>query len=393
MSVTAAPTLEAYAALLADARGAAEPTPILPTPYAALRSAVPLIQLRERGTFFTGAALAQRLWAGVISSLNDESVVIDPACGAGDLLQPAHDAAREARNLGLVLRGYDIDASFVQVAETRLARPNQPLTGTKNFQVRNFLTEAPDLADATHVVLNPPFISIPVDEAWAKGSANAAALFVVRALEAMNEGAMLLAILPDVLRSGSRYARWRDAVADIAGITQIEPVGQFDKDTDVDVFIMRAIVGKPKTSPQWVPEVAAASRVGDYFQLRVGSVVPHRDPESGPKSRFVTARSLRSGERLMRRHKGRLDQGPLVLVNRTSRPGQNPRVRAYAVETSEAVAVENHLIAITPRDGITVTTSDLVRVLSDARTAAFLDERIRCRHLTVGSLSEVPWVL
>jgi len=34
---------------------------------------------------------------------------------------------------------------------------------------------------------------------------------------------------------------------------------------------------------------------------------------------------------------------------------------------------------------------ELLRSLKDERTTHWLDERIRCRHLTVAALDELPW--
>lgn len=119
--------------------------------------------------------------------------------------------------------------------------------------------------------------------------------------------------------------------------------------------------------------------------------MPHRDDEVGPLVDFVTARSISAGTPLTRRFSGRLERGPMVLINRTSRPGETPRVRARAYRSEEPVAVENHLLIVKPKLDGEISIEAILAILRHADTAEFLDRRIRCRHLTVGAVKEIPW--
>lgn len=359
-----------------------------PTPYQVLQHLVPRTERRERGTFFTSSSTANSLWGDVIDSIQPGAVVVDPACGAGDLLWPAAAKISESNLSDVILRACDVDQDFTRVAAARLRRALGAEHEAVEGLTANFLVDASSVADATHVVLNPPFVPIVVEEPWASGRANAAALFTIRALQAMPSGARLLAVLPDVLRSGSRYSAWRDTVAGLASLNRVEVHGVFDEQTDVHVFILDAMVGQEPSSASWNPPTSE-STLKDYADIRVGAVVPHRDSEDGAVSQYVTARSLSSGETLMRGFSGRKENGPFVLVNRTSRPGESPRVRARLWTDPKDVAVENHLLIVAPKEGVNV--SDVLEVLESEETANFLDNRIRCRHLTVRALKEIPW--
>lgn len=362
-----------------------------PTPYEVLRHLVPRGERREKGTFFTSSTTAAGLWKGALETVGPGSVIVDPACGAGDLLIPALRRIKEisAADAGLVtVRACDIDEDFVRVATARIRRSIGSDTVGVEGHHRDFLSDASSVGDATHVVLNPPFVPIPVTASWANGLVNAAAVFTLHALREMQAGARLLAVLPDVLRSGTRYAAWRRIIEEISRVNRIETHDVFDDRTDVHVFILDVTVGSGAGAVSW-SETTTGSTLEDYAIVRVGPVVPHRDPEKGPLGAYVTARSLSSGVTLQRRFAGRKHRGPLVLVNRTSRPGESPRVRARIWNSAEDVAVENHLLIVEPKAGTNC--ADLLAVLESQTTKEFLDDRIRCRHLTVRALKEIPW--
>lgn len=360
------------------------------TPYEVLRRTTPIAAMRDQGTFFTSSGLADELWDSELETLNDESIIIDPTCGAGDLLMPAAAYAVDNDLRNIVVKGSDIDAALSLITAARL----RSTVGEHRSRAatHDFLANPMSVGDATHVALNPPFFAMHVDEDWAKGRVNAAAVFTLKALESMQPGSRLLAVLPDVLRSGARYQRWRDTIASLGAVTRVQVTGQFDALTDVHVFLMSVIVGEANDHAiGWQPTALGARTVGDFFDVRVGPVVPHRDPEEGPDVEFLTARSLTAGSVLRRRFSGRLDRGPMVLINRTSRPGQVDRVRARLRSSSAAIAVENHLLIAKPRSGGLASCRELMSVLAKPETARFLDDRIRCRHITVGAVKEIPW--
>jgi hypothetical protein len=369
----------------------------------ALREFVPLHKLRERGAFFTSNDMAEKLWAPALQGLGPSSVVVDPACGAGDLLIPplTRLLAERPDSVPRSIRGIDVERDFVRAARTRLALLSGRSTGEFSAIVTgDFLEDdiSGTLALATHVVMNPPFSMVPSPPGseWSSGAVSAAAVFVDKALESMASGARLLAILPDVLRSGARYGRWRRSVRRRSNLVRLEDLGQFDELTDVHVFALELV---REENPSWnalsleEARVSDASRVGDFFDVRVGAVVPHRHAEVGPSLRFITARGLSSlpADPPYRRFPGRADRGPFVAVRRTSRPGERNRAKATLVDRDEDMAVENHLIVLKQRDPAAFGYGDLLDVLRSGSTTEFLDEVIRCRHLTVGAVRDVPW--
>lgn len=361
------------------------------TPYQVLRALTPVALLKAKGTFFTSSSMASQLWDGYLNTVSDNATIVDPACGAGDLLLPILTSCNQlgAENVRIVAN--DLDHRFALIASSRLAALASAPQISIDSSTRDFLTEPFTVDKATHVVLNPPFIAVDIEEPWAHGKTNVAALFVTRALESMADGSLLLALLPDVLRSGSRYEGWRRTVGEFGKILEVTPLGQFDSQTDVDVFKLAIRVGEPGANNHWQRTVNAEATLSDFCDVRVGPVVPHRDDEVGPLVSFVTARSISAGLSLTRRYPGRLEKGPLILVNRTSRPGETPRVRAHAHRSDEPLAVENHLLVVKPRADLSASLEDILAVLKRAETAEFLDYRIRCRHLTVRALKEIPW--
>ena len=92
-----------------------------------------------------------------------------------------------------------------------------------------------------------------------------------------------------------------------------------------------------------------------------------------------------------RKYTGRTFQPPFVVVRRTSRPDDKFRAVATVIVGHELVAVENHLMVLLPKDNKLSSCKKLLSVLKSEETNKWLNERIRCRHLTVNALKNVPW--
>ena len=131
--------------------------------------------------------------------------------------------------------------------------------------------------------------------------------------------------------------------------------------------------------------------------VAVGTVVPHRDPESQPLRHYLHAKTIPLGgdfqatDAEMRGFQQRTFSPPFVVVRRTSRPGDRSRGTGTLVHGAEDVLVENHLIVLKPKDGFTASCERLVDLLNSNEARTWLDDRIRCRHLTVGAIKEMPW--
>jgi hypothetical protein len=383
-----------------------------------LRACVPLEERRRDGAFFTRRGLADQLLVGQTQLIQASEVIADTACGAGDLLLAAARALPIASSVqqtltlwGRRLVGRELNPVYVRTARLRLALLASARVGRAWRGDEKMLVELlPDIAvgdgmefevtdKKSLVLLNPPFGAVTATEPWGAGRVARAAVFTARIVERLPEGAVLRAVLPDVLRSGSNYRHWRSHIEERLHVERVEPVGQFDPWTDVDVFLLSGRASSGGGRVTWWPPASTelgCTTVGDHFEVRVGPVVPHRDRAIGDESPYLRAHDLplhgehRPGA-VRRRHPGRRFKPPLVVVRRTSRPAHGrSRLTATLIAGSELVLVENHLIACVPRDGTLVTCQRLIAASADERTTAWLDQRLRCRHLTVSALRDVP---
>ena len=368
-----------------------------------IRRLVPLHHQRRLGAFFTSHELADEL-ADPLRSARGRVTVADPCCGAGDLLLAATRALQGPVRHGVASAsfvGIDLVHQFAQVARMRLAL----LVRTLGLDVSAHFTAgdgmvAPNIGDATHVLLNPPFTAVPSHERceWAQGNVNGAAHFLARVVVRFGPGTEVSAILPDVLRSGTRYRKWREFMAEHLDFDTPEPKGRFDKWTDIDVLVLRGRTRRTRQrvrqSP-WVPR-ATGPTVGGRFDVSVGPLVDYRSPLEGPLVPYLVAKDFPTWGEIARvertrRFSGRLHTGPLVVIPRTSRPGDPHRARAAVVTDPRGIAVENHLLVARPRRGGLAECERLLRRLQSQEVNDWLDRAIRCRHLTVGAMASIPW--
>lgn len=384
-----------------------------------LRLAAPLETRRKFGAFFTGTELGAKL-IGCGAGFSPRSVFYDPTCGMGDLLIAAarrlpicKSLPKTLKQWGQQLSGTDLHPEFIEGARTRLvllARQrhksderlqNSDAAFFPNIRVANGLKQDALFSRATHLLLNPPFgqVAAPAGCSWAGGRITEAAAFVIAALEQAKPGTQMLAILPEVLRSGSFTEHWRRHVSRLAEVHTVQPYGIFDDSADVDVFLLRL---KRRTETQnssshvWtLTDAGDTSTVGDFFDVHVGRVVPHRDAESGPLRRYIHPRNIDTWVEVTRikdrrHHEGLAYTPPFVVLRRTSRPGHPYRAAATVILGKKPVAVENHLIVCEPHDKSADTCRALMEKLHTQSVNDFLDQRIRCRHLTVGAVAEIP---
>jgi hypothetical protein len=389
---------------------------------AALRRVVSIEKRRKIGAFFTSSSLAEQALEFFKEPISDSAVFLDFACGAGDLLLAAARRLPVDPDLqctlsiwGKRLIGYDLQPEFVRAAKVRLLllaieQGASPTASSLNvheqfasLQTADGLTQLTNLAEVTHITINPSFAKQTVPEGctWATKKVSSAAVFLHACLSSAVLGTKIVAILPDVLRSGSNYKKWRSEIAAASTIEEIKLIGKFDKWTDVDVFMIRLTVGTngdhSGESDWWGGnDEKSESKLSDRFRIEVGGVVPHRDKKEGPWYPYVYSRLLPRWKTVRsfakrRRFKGKVFKPPFVAVRRTSSPSDAFRAVGTLITGTERVAVENHLIVLTPKDGLVRTCKELLEVLQDPRTNDWLNERIRCRHLTVPALQELPF--
>lgn len=389
-----------------------------------LRNTIPLEIRRKSGAFFSGAKFGQLLIKPFSRTLIGRSVICDPACGVGDLLlgcamqlPVVPDLNATLARWGEQLRGCDIHPEFVQATKARLvllalrrsvstesAGPLQLDSFFPHIRVGNGLGDV-NFGPVTHIVVNPPYglVAAPRHCEWTQGRVSEAATFLDFIITNCKPDTYVAAILPDVLRTGSRYARWRTRVESLAQVRTVEPYGLFDSWADVDVFVLRLLTRNSKDIVKqhrwWNFRGVSRQVIGSDFNVHVGPVVPFRDADEGPKYHYIHARVTPAwrifeavrGER--RGYAGRTFDPPFVVIRRTSRPGMNQRAVGTIVVGKISVAVENHLIVAQPKTKAKAKElcKKLLANLRDARTSDFLNERIRCRHLTVSAINSIPW--
>lgn len=378
-------------------------------------------RLKRTGAFFTSSELSDRAAMAVPVSEIANGLIVDPACGAGNLLIAAAKKLPICAGLhntlskwGQRLAGFDLHARFVRATHLRLAvlalsrgaefDLNGPLSLAgyfPNIRQGDGLREIAKLPQIDGLIVNPPFASViaPRSCSWAEGRVTKAAIFFDHCLKHLPPEASISAVLPDVLRSGSRYQRWRETIEKHGRVLAIHQIGNFQT-ADVDVFLLEMrmhgrTVGTGRHGAWW-DKSYHKEKLGDFFNVRVGPVVPHRlKPNEGPVSPYLHARDVphwgvhQAGAEQVA-FVGRLFRPPFVVIRRTSSPTDKHRALGTIIKGKKPVAVENHLIVCEPVVGGLAACRRLLATLRADRTNTYLNRRIRCRHLTVGVVREIP---
>lgn len=384
-----------------------------------LRNYLNIEEMREAGSFFTGQELATRLVGKFSKPITFDSVVVDPTCGAGNLLIECSRQLGVEQSLkatltkwGKSLRGYDIHQTFVEAAKLRLiiealsrgvekdCTLREALKLFPNIKVADVMSlEAEEFRNVTHVAMNPPFSSweSPKKRFWKKGKVNAAGVVFEHVVNLLPSMCQVSAILPDVLRSGSRYDNWREFASDNV-LGDCELFGRFSNKADVDVFIFSGYVHVgSERQIEWYRKQVSDVVVSDYFNVCIGPLVAYRDPLKGGSYPFIHPKSSPAWGVMKsfpeyRKYSGKVFKPPLVVIRRTSSPSDKYRAVGTIIKGKELVAIENHMIVIQPKDGTVASCNQLIKILKSSETNEFLNDRIRLRHLTVGVVKHIPIV-
>lgn len=341
---------------------------------------------------------------------------MDPCCGAGDLLlayavrlPPLADPKTTILEWAKILHANDSNADFVNITKLRLVllanyillpkATIQEVISTWEQYTFPFLTvgNALDLyiPDIDIVLLNPPYQQIITNKIypWGKGKISLAAVFIYEFYHKYPK-AIIAAILPDVIRSGSRYIKLRRDLSMFPWkCAQI--YGRFDKRTDIDVFI---ISNNSEISFQNNEDIRKHSEtIASYFAVHVGSIVPHRDPMEGQSHFFLTAKNIPSKGEVVSftetRESLRTPQkGPFLVIRRTSSPTDKVRCATTIINSSDDFFIENHLIVLIPKNGKLETCRAAYNFLVSQQCNAIVNKMIRCRHLTTSVISNLPYI-
>lgn len=385
---------------------------------AVLRQCLPLEQMREAGSFFTGQMLATKVINSFDKALTGNSRVLDPTCGAGNLLIECsrklgvHDTLSETLNeWGEILWGFDIHESFIEATKLRLivealnrdvqkdCSIDQAIAYFKNIKVIDaLLVTKEDLRSITHVVMNPPFSiwKSPNKNYWKQGKINAAGVVLDHYLRVLPNDCNLVAILPDVLRSGSRYNLFREFCS-LKMHATCKVWGRFNSKTNVDIFILSGRITENKNLKNilWQEELGNYEPLSAQFDVCTGPLVAYRDLELGSEYPYFNSKNTIAWEIITeasqtRKFQGKVISPPFVLVKRTSSPSDKYRATATIINLKTMVAVENHLIVIKPKNNSLTECKKLLKILKSSEINNFLNQRIRLRHLTVEVIKSIP---
>ena len=383
-----------------------------------LRRLVSLEKRRNDGVFFTDSLLAEKVLELLKPSFNEHSIIYDAACGTCNLLIAAANYLNK-KNIKQLSKNYllgtDIHAEFVEAAKLRLLMNNLLMLPNKTSNVtaqkkgysikqKNGLVSNKFYKAATHIFINPPFDQEKITEKldWASGKVSMAAVFMEKAILFANPGTTIMAILPDVLRSGTRYQKWRDMVDRYCSVEKQILLGQFDEHADVDVYATKLVKRKEPLKNKSTVVITGVTNnsdspktLSDIFDICVGPVVDYRDEDNGPLRPYVVSRGLESWSiqtelAITRKHLGKSFTGPFVVIKRTSRATDEYRAMATIVNLPKPVYVDNHLIILQPKSNTLAQCQLAIKILKDKRTNDWINEKIRCRHLTVRVVSKIP---
>jgi hypothetical protein len=374
---------------------------------------------KKDGIFFSGSSWASKLFSKL--DISKWQRFIDPSVGTGDLLLEICKTIPLKNNLDDTLDDWadrliaiDLRKSFLEIAWMRIQAMAMYRHKSEHaqefrwrfrslpptFSVGDTLRTKLDLQPNDCVIMNPPYQRILAPNGFFTGTGkrSAAALHLEHVIKQAPSGVGVYALIPDVLRSGSSYARFRKEVSIRSNVLSFESFGAFGVHADVDVAILVAIVGANEKLEQVSIEAGEkASVVGDFFEISVGTVVPHRTPKHGALHGFLTAKNVAIASEVEQpadfaNYTSRKNKGPFVVVRRTSSPSDRIRAKASLIVPREEFLVENHLLVLTPRDSSVHTCRRLLSILNDTSTNNWLNAYIRCRHLTVNAMKLLPWI-
>lgn len=382
-----------------------------------LRNYLSKEEIHSEGSFFTGQKLATFTVDSLLRPLNFDSVVLDPTCGTGNLLIECSRRLDIKDKLsatlikwGKVLYGYDIHSTFIESCKLRLVLEallrgckldcslEEALSFFKNIQLKNTMdVQSDEVKSVTHLIMNPPFTLWPSPESgvWKKGKVNAAGIVFDHYIEMINSDCCISAILPDVLRSGSRYSNFRSKIGqNLSGKCTVW--GRFNSQADVDVFILSGLKVDKQGIVKWNKTISSTEVLADKFDVCIGPLVHYRDPEIGCEYPYLHAKNVVNWSEInkideTRRFKGRVIAPPFVVVKRTSSPSDLYRAAAAIINIStQAVAVENHLIVLKPKSGQLKDCRKILEYLASDFVNEYLNQNIRLRHLTVNAIKSIP---
>lgn len=380
-----------------------------------IRKTLTIDELRENGIFFTGNTLSIEA-CRKLTNITSKSKILDPTCGNGNLLVSILDKLPKKKSLrdtitiwGKILYGFDLFPEFIETAKLRIIREAlknckiiditdiiELKTLLSNIQQGNIFEQRNTLEIITHILMNPPFVYQKATTTWASGKINSAALIFDFCISNIQDSTQIAAILPNVLKSGTRYGKWRNRIGSMIENLELSFDTLFDKNTNVDVFILSGIK-RMNINNHWPINEINNYSISSYFDISVGPYVPHRAKHEGKEFLYIKPLNIpiwktinvNSIEKTVH-FDGTVVQPPFLVIRRTSSPKDKNRASASIIVGRKDVVVENHLIICKPKDNTIETCQKLLNYLKSNYINDYLNKNIRCRHITVSILKEIP---
>ncbi len=372
--------------------------------------------IKDSGIFFSDKKRASYL-AKTILGKNKTFTrpILDPTCGGGDLLISCARFFPLSKSLNETLLlwsdfiyGYDIHTELIKIAKKRLILLARQRTSNfhellddslyfKNLTTCDFLSSSISLPKHFDVISNPPFHpqDAPLEYPFSSGKTNSAAIVLYKCLKILPRNGKIAAILPDVIRSGSRYRKLMNYIESKLKYTKINLEGRFSKDADIDVITLSGTQrSKQKEIIQGTD--SGSLTIKDFFKVSVGPIVPHRHINEGEIYSYITARDIKTNSPVCTTpnkisFNSTVYQAPFIVLKRTSSPKDKNRMCAAIVKGKSLYAAENHVLVIQPNDKSLKSCSNLLSFLKSTECREWIDERIRCRHFTVSAIREIPY--
>lgn len=177
---------------------------------------------KEQGQYMTPADLGDAMVAALgLSDINDDTVILDPAVGTGELLL----AVRRATSGG-VLQGFDVDGGM----RTPFLE-NVPEAEFQEFDLfGSGWREREGTADL--IIANPPYFEMRKDDprlrsledfatTTGKGRLNIYALFFEYALRLLTAQGRMVFLVPPSMNNGAYFKQLRNTILDHGRITHL----------------------------------------------------------------------------------------------------------------------------------------------------------------------------
>jgi hypothetical protein len=372
--------------------------------------------IKDSGIFFSDKKRAAYLAKKLLGSEKTfTKPILDPTCGGGDLLISCARFFPLANNLhetllhwSTLVYGYDIHEGLVSIAKKRLIllaaqrmnevyEPSNYNQYFKNLRTRDFISSSIILPKGFYIISNPPFHpqDAPLEYPFSTGKTNSAAIILYKCLQILPINGRIAAILPDVIRSGSRYKKLMDYIQSKLKYTKINLEGRFSKDADIDIITLSGTLRSKQKEllQETVPDLLT---IKDFFKVSVGPIVPHRHTNEGEIYSYITARDIKTNSSVCTTpnkiaFNSTVYKAPFIVLKRTSSPKDKNRMCAAIVKGKVLYAAENHVLIIQPNDNSLKSCSNLLSFLKSNQCRKWINERIRCRHFTVSAIREIPY--